>query len=147
MVPMDASGTQQIVETSTGFMPFFLALMFAAIVALVALGFAVWIGPRRPSKEKQREYECGIRPTEPLHHRLDIQFYRTGLLFLIFGVEIVFFFPWALALANARTQGERLLALADMIVFMAILVAGYVYVWGKGGFVWRKPDGGTDRKR
>ena len=143
---MNPSATEQVVQTSTGFLPLFLTLFFAALLALAALAFAVWLGPKRPSKEKQREYECGIRPGEPVHKRLDVQFYRMGILFLIFGVEVVLFFPWALALSNGATMGERILALIDMVVFVVILLAGFAYAWGKGGFVWRKPYGGTDKE-
>jgi NADH-quinone oxidoreductase subunit A len=142
---MDPSATHHILETSTGFFPFFLTLTLAAAVALVALALAVWVGPKRPSKEKNREYECGIRPDEPVHQRLDIQFYRMGILFLIFSVEVVFFFPWALALANGATRSDRILALIDMLVFVIIIVAGFVYAWAKGGFKWRRPYGETDR--
>lgn len=143
---MDASTTQHIVETSTGYFPFFLTLFLAGLVALAALVFAIFIGPRRPSKEKMREYECGIRPDEPVHQRLDIQYYRIGILFLVFGVEVVFFFPWALALANGATVGQRLWALGDMVVFVLILIAGFVYAWAKGGLRWSRLHGETDRE-
>jgi len=143
---MDPSTTQHIVETSTGYLPFFLTLFLAGLVSLVALAFAVFIGPKRPSKEKRREYECGIRPDEPVHQRLDVQYYRLGILFLIFGVEVVFFFPWALALANGANLGQRLWALGDMIVFVVILIAGFIFAWSKGGLRWSKVHGETDRE-
>jgi len=143
---METSSAQQVVETSTGFFPFFLTLFLAAMVALVALALAVWIGPKRPSKEKLREYECGIRPDEPVHQRLDIQFYRMGILFLIFGVEVMFFFPWALALANGEDMAGRIWALIDMVIFAGILIVGFIFAWAKGGFSWRRPYGEADRE-
>jgi NADH-quinone oxidoreductase subunit A len=140
---MDTAG-QTVIETSTGFLPFFLTLLLAAVLAVVVWAFATFIGPRRPSREKMRTYECGIRPKEPVHRRLDIQFYRLGILFMILGVELVFFFPWALALANGIDRAARIVALADMVVFAAILVAAFVFAWAKGGFRWFKPYGGAD---
>ena len=143
---MDTGATKQIIETSSGYFPFFLTLFLAGLVSLVALAFAVFIGPKRPSKEKRREYECGIRPDEPVHQRLDVQYYRLGILFLVFGVEVIFFFPWALALSNGANLGQRLWALGDMIVFVVILIAGFVFAWAKGGLRWSKVHGETDRE-
>ncbi len=141
---MDAATTQEIIETSTGLLPLLLTMFLAALLAIVVWAFATFIGPRRPSREKMRVYECGIRPEEPVHKRLDVQFYRVGILFLIFGVELVFFFPWALALVNNPEQSGRLVALIDMFVFAGILAAGFVFAWAKGGFQWWKPYAESD---
>jgi NADH-quinone oxidoreductase subunit A len=140
---MDASTTQQIVETSTGYFPFFITLFVAGLAAVIALVLAMYFGPKRPNKAKLAPYECGIVPEEPVHQRLDIQYYRMSIMFLIFGVEIVLFFPWALALSNAGNVYERLWALADMFIFVLILIAGYLFAWSKGGFVWRRTYGAT----
>jgi len=136
----------QPVTIPTGYFPFFLTLFIAAVACLVALALASLIGPKRPSKEKLREYECGIKPLEPPHQRLDIHFYKVGILFLIFGVELVFFFPWALALANGKTHAERVLALVDMLIFAVILISAFIFAWAKGGFEWWKVHGKSDRE-
>ncbi|MFH1676061.1 MAG: NADH-quinone oxidoreductase subunit A [bacterium] len=114
------------------------------MLTVIILIFTFFIGPRRPSKEKERTYECGIRSSEPVHPRMDIHFYRLAILFMILGAEIVFFFPWALALANSEDRSSRIVALIDMAVFVVVLIAGFIYAWAKGAFVWVKPIGKTD---
>jgi NADH-quinone oxidoreductase subunit A len=124
--------------------PLFLAIFLALLLSGIVWAFATYIGPRRPSREKLRSYECGIRPSEPVHRRLDIQFYRVGILFLIFGVELAFFYPWALALVNSENPARRLIAFLDMVFFGGLFLAGFIYAWAKGGFEWWRPGGRDD---
>lgn len=143
---MDPAATQEIVSTSSGIFPLFLAVFLATLLSGIVWIFATYIGPRRPSREKLRSYECGIRSDEPVHSRIDVPFYKVGIFFLILGVELIFFFPWALALVNSDDRAGRLFALWDMVVFAGIVIPGFIFAWVKGGFEWWKPIAETDSK-
>jgi len=114
------------------------AFIFILIGAIfVALGlFGAWIfRPHRPYPEKNATYECGEEPIGNAWIRLNVRFYVTALVFLIFDVEVAFLFPWALIY---RQFG--LLGFLEMAVFLFILIVGYAYVWVKGDLSWDKPN-------
>jgi NADH-quinone oxidoreductase subunit A len=107
------------------------ALLFAAgAVAASAL-----IGLKRPSKTKDEPYECGIRPESDARPRFPVKFYVTGMLFIVFGVEVVFFVPWAVIF---REIEPRAFGLVEMGVFLLILAVGFIYVWKRGALDWEK---------
>ena len=112
-------------------------LIFLIIGALfVAAGmFASWIlRPRRPYPGKVAPYECGEDPVGDAWVRFNVRFYVVALIFLIFDVEVVFLFPWALVFRNLGLFG-----FLEMAVFLGILIVGFVYVWAKGDLDWDKP--------
>jgi len=112
-------------------------LIFMILGAVfVALGMlASWVlRPRRPYPTKVATYECGEEPVGQAWVRFNVRFYVIALVFLIFEVEVVFLFPWALVY---REMG--LLAFLEMAVFLLILIVGLVYVWVKGDLDWDKP--------
>lgn len=137
----------EIVQTSTGFLPMFMMMFVAAGISGLIWILATYFGPNRPNKHKNSVYECGIIPEEGVHQRLDIHFYRVGILFLIFGVELLFFFPWALALTNSEDRGMRIIALADMGIFVLILIAGFIFAWAKGGFMWSRESRRIEKQK
>jgi NADH-quinone oxidoreductase subunit A len=103
------------------------------------------IRPRRPNAEKLTAYESGEEPVGLAWVQFNIRFYVIALIFLLFEVEIVFLFPWATVFADAglihQTQGAwGWFALAEMIIFVAILAIGLVYVWVHGYLDWMKPS-------
>ncbi len=106
-------------------------------VIFVAAGLiAAWVlRPHRPYPEKNATYECGEEPIGSAWVRLNIRFYVVALIFLIFDVEVVFLFPWALVF---RSLG--MYAFLEMAVFLVILLVGYAYVWVKGDLAWDKPQ-------
>jgi NADH-quinone oxidoreductase subunit A len=113
------------------------ALIFILIGAIfVALGlFGAWIfRPRRPYPEKNATYECGEEPIGSAWIRLNVRFYVTALIFLIFDVEVAFLFPWALIFRQLGLFGYL-----EMAIFLIILLIGYAYVWVKGDLNWDKP--------
>ena len=112
-------------------------LIFLILGALFVAGgmIAAWLlRPHRPYPGKLATYECGEEPIGNAWVRFNVRFYVIALVFLIFEVEVVFLFPWALVY---RQLG--LFAFVEMAVFLLILIVGYVYVWVKGDLDWDKP--------
>ena len=109
-------------------------LIFALIVlgligALVTLSFV--LGPSKPYRRKLAPYESGIIPEDPAVRRLSVRFYLTAMLFIIFDVEAVFFYPWAVLLHQLKWFG-----LIEMLVFIGILLIALAHIWKKGGLDW-----------
>ena len=109
-----------------------------ALFLLVATGFAVFtlvftglLHPRTSNKVKLEPYECGIEPDTDARDRYSIRYYLVAMLFVIFDVETVFMFPWAVIFDRLLLFG-----LVEMLVFIAILVVGYYYAWQKGALEW-----------
>ena len=102
----------------------------------VALGLiTAWLlRPNRPYPSKLSTYECGEAPVGDTRIRFNIRFYVVALIFLIFDVEVVFLFPWAIVFKNLGW-----FAFIEMVVFLAILFVGYAHVWRKGDLDWDKP--------
>ena len=111
-------------------------IFFLIGVVFVAAGLAVaWlIRPHRWYPEKLTTYECGEAPVGDAIIKFNIRFYVVALIFLIFDVEVVFLFPWAVVF-----QKLGMFAFLEMMIFLAILLIGYAYVWVKGDLEWDKP--------
>ena len=108
------------------------------IFMFVAVGFAIFtlvlaslISPKRYNKVKLEPYECGIEPETDARDRYSIRYYLVAMLFVIFDVETVFMFPWAVIMDRLALFG-----LIEMLVFLFILVVGYAYAWRKGALDW-----------
>lgn len=111
------------------------------LLLIVAAGFAVFnliithiFGPRKPSPSKLSVYESGVAPIGGARLRFSIKFYLIAMLFIIFDVEIVFLYPWAVVFRDFLEGG--LTIFIEMVVFLAILLLGYIYAWKKGGLTW-----------
>ncbi len=105
----------------------------AAVFATGSVVMARLISPMKRNPIKEGPYECGMEPLSLPQDRLAVKFYRTALLFVIFDVEAVFLYPWAVVLRQLGT-----LAWAEMAVFVAFLAAAYAYVWREGGLEWER---------
>ena len=108
------------------------------LFVLVAIGFAVFtlilaglVNSSRYNKVKLEPYECGIEPETDARSRYSVRYYLVAMLFVIFDVETVFMFPWAVIMDELALFG-----LIEMMVFLFILVLGYVYAWRKGALEW-----------
>ena len=108
---------------------------FVMVVALAAgmLGLSWWVGVKRPTKEKLSPYECGIPPVGDARERFSVSFYLVGMLFILFDVEAVFLYPWAIVFRSLKWFG-----FLEMFLYIAILVAGYIYIWKKGALEWTR---------
>ena len=97
----------------------------------VAISLSYVLGPAKPYRRKLLPYESGIVPTSPARQRMSVRFYLTAMLFIIFDVEAVFFYPWAVLLRQLKWFG-----LIEMLVFIAILLIALAHIWKKGGLDW-----------
>ena len=108
------------------------------VMMLVALGFGVfnivlaeYVGPRRPNKEKNSTYESGIEPLRSARERFSVKFYMVAMIFILFDIEVVFMYPWAVQFKALGTTGY-----IAMVLFMVLLFAGYIYIVKKGALKW-----------
>ncbi|HTX18714.1 MAG TPA: NADH-quinone oxidoreductase subunit A [Bacteroidota bacterium] len=109
-------------------------LLIGAIFTAAGLIGSWVLRPRRPYPGKLSTYECGEEPIGKPWVKFNIRFYVVALIFIVFDVEVVFLFPWALVF-----KGLGMFAFIEMAVFLAILIVGYAYVWVKGDLDWDKP--------
>ena len=114
-----------------GYIPIFIFLIVAIGFAIVTLFISQLVSSKKYNKVKLEPYECGIEPITDARDRYSIRYYLIAMLFVIFDVETVFMFPWAVIMDQLGLFG-----LIEMIVFLAILVAGYAYAWKKGALEW-----------
>lgn len=113
------------------YIPIFVFLAVAAAFPIVTLLAAKLVRPSAPFKEKLMPYECGIDPVSDARGRYTVRFYIIAILFLIFDVETVFLFPWAV-----RYEALGLFGFVEMVIFLGLLVVGYIWVWKKGALEW-----------
>ena len=99
--------------------------------ALISVLLSSLLGPRKPSPEKAAPYECGMPPVGDARERQSVKFYLVAMIFLLFDIEVAFLYPWAMALRDLQWAGY-----VQVILFMALLLAGYIYVWRKGVLDW-----------
>jgi len=124
--------------------PVVLLLVIAIGFAVANLALSIIIGPSRTGAVKQSTYESGVVPVGNARRRFNVRFYIVAMIFLVFDVDIIFFYPWATIFApavRASSQGGGSSIggagiLIEMIVFIAILLLAYLYAWGKGVFRW-----------
>ena len=105
----------------------------AAIFALISILTATIVGPRRYNRAKLDAYECGIEPTpQPIGGgKFPVKYYLTAMLFIVFDIEIVFLYPWAVSFDQLGMFG-----FSEMVLFIVTLLAVYAYVWRRGGLEW-----------
>ena len=112
--------------------PILIFFVIAAIFPIAALALAKFVRPRpQQSAEKLMPYECGITPESDARGRYTVRFYIIAILFVIFDVETIFLFPWAV---QFRVLG--LFGLVEMLVFLGILIVGYIWLWKRGALEW-----------
>jgi NADH-quinone oxidoreductase subunit A len=107
----------------------FICVGIAMGVAPLALGRL--LGPHRPDSAKLSPYECGFKAFEDARMKFDVRYYLVAILFILFDLEIAFLFPWAIVLKEIGTFG-----FISMMIFLAILVVGFIYEWMKGALEW-----------
>src|SRR5712691_7358879 len=114
---------------TTGYLPIVLFLGLVGVFVVMSLAASALLRPTRPTPAKRAPYECGIEPERlPATERYPVKFYVVAMLFIIFDIEAIFLYPWAVAF--------RQLGLVEMIVFIGLVFVAYLYVWHKGGLEW-----------
>ena len=117
------------------YLPILLLGLFAVLFAAINLGLTHLLGPKRPNRVKLSVYESGVQPIGDARQRFTIRFDLIAMLFIIFDIEVVFLYPWAVVFKKfSETSG--LFILIEMLVFIGILFLGYIYAWKKGGLTW-----------
>ena len=114
-----------------GWLSILIMIALGAGFALVSVVLSNLFGPRKPTPEKSAPYECGMPPVGDARERQSVKFYLVAMIFLLFDIEVAFLYPWAMALRDLGWAG-----FVQVLLFMALLLAGFVYVWRKGALDW-----------
>ncbi|ROR32271.1 NADH-quinone oxidoreductase subunit A [Inmirania thermothiophila] len=113
------------------YLPVLIFVLVGIAVGVVPLAMGAMLGPHRPDPEKLSPYECGFEAFEDSRMRFDVRYYLVAILFIIFDLEIAFLFPWAVVLQKIGMFG-----FLAMMVFLGVLVIGFLYEWRKGALEW-----------
>jgi NADH-quinone oxidoreductase subunit A len=120
-----------------GWLSILIMIALGAGFALISVLLSSVLGPKKPTPEKLAPYECGMPPVGNARERQSVKFYLVAMIFLLFDIEVAFLYPWAMALRDLGWNGFW-----QVLLFLLLLLAGYVYVWRKGALDW-----GTDGTR
>jgi NADH-quinone oxidoreductase subunit A len=116
------------------FAPILAMLILATAFAVLSLLASAFLRPKRPTRAKASAYESGIEPGKlPSGERFPVKFYLTAMLFVVFDIEVIFLYPWAVVFRELRLFG-----LVQMGIFIALVLVAYVYDWKRGGLDWNK---------
>lgn len=132
MTPPEPGAITASIPVLRSYIPVFLFVLVAAGFAIFTIIFSRLLHASKPNPVKVEPYECGIAPIGDARDRYSIRYYLIAMLFVIFDVETVFMFPWAVALDRLALFG-----LMEMLVFLFILVVGYFYAWRTGALEWQ----------
>jgi NADH-quinone oxidoreductase subunit A len=113
------------------YVPIFIFIAIVGSLLPITLLAAKLVRPDNPSKTKLMPYECGIDPIDSARGRYTVRYYIIAILFVVFDVETIFLFPWAV-----KFKAFGLFGLIEILIFLAILIVGYIWVWGKGALEW-----------
>jgi len=113
--------------------PLFLYFLLATLLSGALLLVSALVGWRRPSRAKQAPYECGMEPTGDAREPFSVKFYLVAMVFILFDVEAIFLYPWAYIFRDLHWFG-----FVEMMLYIAILLVGYLYLWKKGALDWHR---------
>ena len=122
------------------YFPILMVFIFVMGFAVTNIALSHFIGKRKNIREKLIPYECGMDPVGSAHQRFSVRFYLVAMMFILFDIEAIFLVPWAVVFRSFAAMGQhmKVFAFTEMIVFMTVLLVGYVYVWKKGLFEWNR---------
>jgi NADH-quinone oxidoreductase subunit A len=131
--PMSGSGLH-------AYAPLLLHLIIAVALAGLLVTLSVVVGWRRPSRAKLEAYECGMEPTGDARQPFSVKFYLVAMVFILFDVEAIFLYPWAYIYRDMFKQSLSFgrFGFVEMLIYIAILLVGYIYLWKKGALDWHK---------
>src|SRR3982751_4195984 len=114
-----------------GWLSILIMIALGAGFALISVVLSSVLGPRKPSAEKSAPYECGMPAVGDARERQSVKFYLVAMIFLLCDIEVAFLYPWAMAFRTLAWTG-----FVQVLLFMSLLLAGYIYVWRKGALDW-----------
>lgn len=117
---------------ASDYLPIFFFLLILLITAIAVIGLSTILVKRKPTAQKLMPYECGMDPIGSARRRFSVRFFLVAVLFIIFDIEVVFLYPWAVIFKELRIFG-----LIEMAVFIGILFIGLLYVWRRGALEWQ----------
>jgi NADH-quinone oxidoreductase subunit A len=118
------------------YLPILIHFVLAGAVASAIILLSWLIGQRKPTRAKLSPYECGMIPIGDSRQRFSVKFYLVAMLFILFDVEAVFIYPWAVILRDLKNVGQGMFGLWEMLVYIGVFVVGFFYVWKKGVLDW-----------
>jgi NADH-quinone oxidoreductase subunit A len=113
--------------------PLLLMFLLAGGLSGALIVASTLVGRHKRTREKDQPYECGIRPTGDAREPISVHFYMVALVFILFDVEAIFLYPWALVYRELRLFG-----FVEMVLYIIILLAGYIFLWKKGALDWNR---------
>ena len=125
------------------YLPFLIHILMAGGIATAIISLSWLIGQRKPTRAKMEAYECGMTPVGDSPQRFSVKFYLVAMLFILFDVEAVFIYPWAVILRALKATGQGHFGLYEMLIYIGVFLVGFFYVWKKGVLDW----GETSAKR
>ncbi len=121
------------------YIPIVVMICVAGIIAAVMVFGSLFLGPKKPGAIKSEAYECGMRPVGNARQRFPVKFYLIAMLFIVFDIETIFLYPWAVAY-NGLPYTLKIFNFIEMAVFVAILFVGYFYLIGSGALDWEESE-------
>ena len=118
------------------YLPVLIFMVIGVGLAGVLLGVGFVLGPHKPDSEKTSPYECGFEAFEDSRMKFDVRYYLVAILFIIFDLEIAFLFPWGVVLGGHEAGFPAMFIFVSMLIFLGVLVVGFVYEWKKGALEW-----------
>jgi len=119
------------------YFPVFVFVLIGVVFGVAPVITGLVVAPHRPNNEKLSPYECGFEAFEDARMKFDVRYYLISILFILFDLEVAFLVPWATIFKEiVQTDSVKWFGFVEMIVFIAILVVGYVYAWAKGALDW-----------
>jgi len=125
------SKTNMIID----YIPVFLVLLTALIIGAAIVWSSKLLGPQKPNEEKESTYESGVTPVGTTKERISVKYYLVAMLFIIFDLEVIFVYPWAVKFKSLYSE-FGISVFVTMLIFLIIFEIGYLYAFKKGGFKW-----------
>jgi NADH-quinone oxidoreductase subunit A len=116
----------------TNYLPILIFVAIGLFIGVLPIALGSLISPRKPTPEKLSAYECGFPAFEDARLPFDVRYYLVAILFILFDLETAFLFPWAVVLRDIGWFG-----FISMMIFLSLLVVGFIYEWAKGALEWR----------
>lgn len=124
------------------YFPVLVQVLLGVTVGAAMIVLAFLLGKRLKNKVKETPYECGITPTGTARERFSVKFYLVAMLFILFDIEVIFLYPWAVVFRELK-----LFAFFEMVLFIGLVLAGYFYIWKKGVLNWATEERPRESQR